>query len=147
MWSSYTRTFPFYLPLKNVLTFERTVMGYIFLFSADNSSNLLWLPCTLPEYRMLFQLCSEVGMVLKDHARLSQELQPSQLSLLLNTQLKRPFYFYCIYLSVCVCHTCLYACTDTRIYTHMHARAHTPTHTHSARMHECRLELFFSLSM
>lgn len=130
MWSSYTRTFPFYLPLKNVLTFERTVMGYIFLFSADNSSNLLWLPCTLPEYRMLFQLCSEVGMVVKNHARLSQELQPSQLSLLLNTQLKRPFYFYCIYLSVCVCHNaCMHAQTHayTLICTHLHTHPHTPT--------------------
>lgn len=93
MWPSYTRTLPFYHPFKNVLTFERTVTGYIFLFSTDNSSNPLWLPCTLPEYRMLFQLCTEVGTVVKDHARLPQELQPSWLSLLLNTQLKRPFYF------------------------------------------------------
>lgn len=113
---SHVPFFPFYLPFKNVLTFERTVKGYIFLSSADNSSNLLWLPCTLPEYRMLFQLCTEVGTVVKDHARLSQELQPSQLSLLLHTQLKDLFMFYCIYWSVCVTRACMH--TQTHAHTH-----------------------------
>lgn len=107
-------SFPFYLPFKNVLTFERTVKGYIFLSSADNSSNLLWLPCTLPEYRMLFQLCTEVGTVVKGPCKAFSGARAFSAFSSFKYTLKRHFYFLLhLFKCVCVTHACMHTHTHT----------------------------------